>query len=324
MTIVVRDEADIVDEQIRFHLENDIDFILAVDHGSVDGTTDILRRYEREGCLKFTQKTDLAFSQSDWVTQMARLAATKFHADWVINSDADEFWMPRRGSLKDVLKAVPSRFGAIRGIWRHFVLRPEGSDPFYERMIVRRRPNDDVTSPYHVQVKTVHRAVADVVVSGGSHDANGRGLNLIREWYPFEVLHFPIRTRAQFERKYKAAWVGHDLDGSTSMPRHIEATASRLRSDGDDVYNAFLIDDESLVDGIANGTLFIDTRVRDELRIGVSSRQSPLSHADDAVLAEEIDMLLENDAARRLPLRASAFERRLEDVEHRHSTLQAP
>ena len=95
MTLVVRDEADVIDDQIRFHLEHGVDLVLATDHGSVDGTTEILRRYEREGSLKLTRRTDEAFAQSEWVTQMARQAATEFGADWVINSDADEFWMVR-------------------------------------------------------------------------------------------------------------------------------------------------------------------------------------------------------------------------------------
>ena len=42
---------------------------------------------------------------------MGRLAATEFGADWVIHSDADEFWWPRGESLKDVLDVDP---GALR------------------------------------------------------------------------------------------------------------------------------------------------------------------------------------------------------------------
>ena len=61
--------------------------------------------------------------QAEWVTRMSRLAATEHGADWVIPSDADEFWWPRGGSLAEILAAVPARFGAVRGLVRNFVLR---------------------------------------------------------------------------------------------------------------------------------------------------------------------------------------------------------
>jgi hypothetical protein len=44
---------------------------------------------------------------------MARLACTEFAADWVINNDADEFWWPERGDLKQVLGAVPPSCDAV-------------------------------------------------------------------------------------------------------------------------------------------------------------------------------------------------------------------
>ena len=147
MTLLVRDEEDVLDTQLRYHLEHGIDFVLATDHRSSDGSTEILRRYEREGHLRLLRETAAALRQSEWVTRMARLAASEHAADWVLNGDADEFWWPREGSLREVLEAVPSRFGAIRGLWRHFVPRPGRGEPFHERMIVRRRSTDDFTSP---------------------------------------------------------------------------------------------------------------------------------------------------------------------------------
>ena len=49
MTLLARDEADIVDAQIAFHLHAGVDFVVATDNRSEDGTTEILERYERAG-----------------------------------------------------------------------------------------------------------------------------------------------------------------------------------------------------------------------------------------------------------------------------------
>ena len=68
---------------------------------------------------------------------MAQLAATELGADWVLNADADEFWWPQGSGLKDVLAAVPERYGVVRAAWRNFVPRPLDADFFAERMTVR-------------------------------------------------------------------------------------------------------------------------------------------------------------------------------------------
>ena len=107
MTLLVRDEADIVDEQIAFHLDAGVDFVIATDNRSQDGTTEILERYEREGRLHLIRESGEDLRQSEWVTRMARLAATDFGADWVLNTDADEFWWPQGGGLGEVLAADP-------------------------------------------------------------------------------------------------------------------------------------------------------------------------------------------------------------------------
>ena len=51
-TLVVRDETDVVDTQISYHLNAGVDFVIASDHESRDGTTEILESYARDGHLR--------------------------------------------------------------------------------------------------------------------------------------------------------------------------------------------------------------------------------------------------------------------------------
>ena len=136
MTLLARNEEDILDAHLAFHLNAGVDFVIAIDNGSDDGTTEILESYARDGHVDLTRE-DRDYNQAEWVTQMARRAATEFGADWVINSDADEFYWPRGGTLKDVLAAVPTGYGGVRGMLRNFAPRPFGDDFFAERMTVR-------------------------------------------------------------------------------------------------------------------------------------------------------------------------------------------
>ena len=160
-TLVVRDEADIVGEQIAYHLNAGVDFVIASDHASEDGTTQdpraIRSRRSSEAHPSAREMRD-----GPWRTHMARLASTEHGADWVINTDADEFWMPRGGTLKDVFTAVPASLGGIYALSKHFVPRPEDGSPFFERMTVHASPAvaiNDPTSPFRPHLKVAHRAV---------------------------------------------------------------------------------------------------------------------------------------------------------------------
>src|SRR3954452_15414253 len=137
MTLLARDEADVVDANLTYHLNAGVDFVIAMDNLSQDGTTDILESYEKDGQLHLIRQDGEYLRQADWITQMGWMAASEFGADWVIHSDADEFWWPRGESLKDVLDSIPARYGVVRALLRHFVPRPEDGQPFAERMTVR-------------------------------------------------------------------------------------------------------------------------------------------------------------------------------------------
>ena len=51
MTLKVRDEEDVLEANLRYHLAQGIDFFIVTDNGSVDRTPEILSRYQAAGLL---------------------------------------------------------------------------------------------------------------------------------------------------------------------------------------------------------------------------------------------------------------------------------
>jgi glycosyl transferase family 2 len=333
MTLLVRDEADIVDAQIAFHLNAGVDFVIATDNRSEDGTTEILERYERQGQLHLIREPGDDYRQSEWVSRMAQLAATEFDADWIINTDADEFWWPREGSLKDVLAAVPERYGAVRGAWRIFVPRPDDDAFFAERMTVRRLTSTFEAHPLSTHSKSAHRAVADVRIGRGNHEAFADGLFPLRGWYPVAILHLPVRSREQCERKYVTQFVTIVRNAEKGIPVHwTEAYDLYSAGRGDeDFYAPLVVDDEALERGLADGTLAVDTRLRDVLRsLGFGEGAGSASGetqprlvfrrpdvADEALFASEASSLPESDVGLVLGSRIEDLENRVGRLERR-------
>ncbi len=76
--------------------------------------------------------------QDVWATEMAQQAAKGFGADWVINSDADEFWWPEEGgSLKNVLSLVHQSIDYLVVERSNFLYVGEFTGMFQEIMIYR-------------------------------------------------------------------------------------------------------------------------------------------------------------------------------------------
>jgi Glycosyl transferase family 2 len=324
MTLLVRDEADIVDENIAFHLAVGVDFVIAADNASTDGTTEILEEYARNGHLHRISLQD-PFSQIEVVTQMARLAATDFGADWVINSDADEFWWPRIGSLKELLGAVPPRFGGVRGMWRNFVPRPDGPESLAERMTIRAQEPPRGLHPFNPHFKTVHRASLDVEVGGGNHDVIGTGLAPLYGWYPIDILHFPIRSREQFERKFLRWWQITAVDGEASNPFYNTVRDAHREGRIAELYDPLVVDDEQLARRLADGTLIEDTRLRDALRSLAHDPVEPLRPRDvgDPGYLIELAYLEDHSPFVRAQQSIEALEARVSRLE-RGAAIRAP
>src|ERR1700722_10806866 len=103
MTLLGRDEEAVLAANFDFHLFQGIDFFVVTDNLSVDRTRDIIEEYVRRGVAVRLFESNDDYSQYRWVTKMARIAALRYGADWVINNDADEFWAPSDpyGSVKE-------------------------------------------------------------------------------------------------------------------------------------------------------------------------------------------------------------------------------
>ena len=113
LTLLCRNEIDIIESMIRFHLAHGVDFIVATDNGSSDGTRNCLQHYVKSSKLLLIDQSESTHDQAVWVTAMARIATEQLGADWLIHSDADEFWWPLDGDLKTTLQAVPPGVQAL-------------------------------------------------------------------------------------------------------------------------------------------------------------------------------------------------------------------
>lgn len=102
MTIVVRNEEEVIERHIRFHKAMGVDGFIVTSHKSTDKTNEILENLKREGLvLEIIYKNTPNHQHSVWVNDMIRIAKRKYKANWVINSDADEFYYSKNLNLKE-------------------------------------------------------------------------------------------------------------------------------------------------------------------------------------------------------------------------------
>jgi hypothetical protein len=181
MALTPPDEPELLEAHVSFHLNAGVDLVLL----STESLPAVLQPYAREGYLQGVS----AGEGPDRSTRMVRLAATEHGADWVIDSDSREYWWPRGESLKDVLVAIPPRYGIVQALVRDFVARPADERPFPNRVTIRRslQAPDAPTEPPASALRPVYRAHPDLVVG----ETGGRVP--LRAWYPIELLRFPAR-----------------------------------------------------------------------------------------------------------------------------------
>lgn len=282
LTLLCRDEADVVDEMVCFHLAHGVDQVIATDNRSHDATRSILERHQRAGRLLLLDEPSHIHDQASWVTRMARLAVERFGADWVITADADEFWWPQGGNLKTELAGVQAPWQAL-SVGRSNFLPPDPAAkpglPFYEVMVVREQQSLN-TFGHPLPPKVCHRGLARIAVEDGNHAVRLEGEGLpAPPLAGIEILHVPVRSYGQFERKIRQGAealasnkrVAHTSIGGTW--RHLYDQHWRQGRLGA-YYGSLRPDATALQRGLEEGTLIEDLRLRNTLRdlMGAAAR----------------------------------------------------
>jgi glycosyl transferase family 2 len=293
MTLLVRNEADILADQLRLHYALGVDAVIVTDNASTDATPEILREFARDHELHIWPEPSNDFEQSAWVTRMAR-QAVELGADWVINADADEFHWPEVGTLKDVFAAVPERYGVLEMPVSHFV--PTSDDPgaWHERLLLRECRSVKPSGRAHAR-NVAHRAHPEVVVHKGNHQISGAPLEELPGWRPVTVLHFPIRSYEQYEHKIAAG--GKHFTGGHAIwvPGEKETGISRIYRDGRlrESYAAKRFDHAAAAEALRSGRLVLDDRLRRFLAGGAGPPKPPpaggaLAYPDDPPAVAEL------------------------------------
>jgi hypothetical protein len=123
-------------------------------------------------------------------------------------------------------------------------------------------PINDPNSLFRPNLKAIHRGDPEVTLSAGAHTLLESRLIPLRGWYPVELLHFPIRSFEQCNRKYANL---RDALGASRNAYYDEVQRARQEGRFTDFYESLVVDDAALERGVQDGSLVIDTRLRDAL-----------------------------------------------------------
>jgi len=230
---MLRNEADIVEPFVRHNLTL-LDGLIAVDHGSQDGTGEILAALAAEGLpLEIEHDKSVGYFQSEIMTRTSRRIFAERNADYVFALDADEFIkMPSRPVLEGVLASIPPGLHAAMD-WQTYVPEFDGAPPPRNPMVLaKRRLAQERHGLYKVIVNRALSENPDAVIAMGNHlvlpsarPGHVPSVNLARLSADVVALaHLPVRSARQLTNKILVGWLAH-----CAAKRHSPNMASHWR-----------------------------------------------------------------------------------------------
>ena len=205
MTLLVRNEEDIIEKNIRFHAASGVDSFIVMDNLSTDRTAQIIKSLSKEFKIDYIYQPSDTYDQAIWVTKMAIKSAKEHHADWVINSDADEFWVHPKNDLKSMLGEVNKNIGVINV--RRYNAIPIGDSTKASRSspehTIHFESNSTNCLGQSLPAKVIHRASSQVQVAQGNHSVSGICGEVMTAQKDLTILHFPYRSFHTYCRKIR-------------------------------------------------------------------------------------------------------------------------
>lgn len=203
MTLLVKDEDDMLEENLIFHKAMGVDGFIITDNNSSDRTPEIIRKYKDKGwILEVVEEKATDYQQKKWVDRMIWKAKKDYKADWIINADADELWYAPSGDLKTEL--VASKANVLTCEMK--CVFPEENKPFWQWG----QTVEVVTNPEHYNLsryslfgrqnkKVIHRTVGYIQISMGNHKVTMFPKKTAKS--NIHIYHYNIRGRQPFLEK---------------------------------------------------------------------------------------------------------------------------
>jgi len=222
LAILTRDEADIIEQNIRHHADQGVDCFVVTDNGSRDGTREILDHLSGEFDLEVIDEPSLTIDHDLWITRMAYKVRDHYKADWLMIGNADEFWLSDDLTIAQAIDrdiataAVPGRTIASLHCQRN-------------TMIPSRELALDTNYSFLDNIYKVLETLADHDRPGSWHENNsstliktlpGKAISRVAamtentnflqdplkprndiDGMSVRILHYPVRSYHQFEKK---------------------------------------------------------------------------------------------------------------------------
>lgn len=196
MTLLVKNEEDILEKNIRFHKAMGVDGFIVTSHNSTDSTDDILKKLQKEGIVKeIIYETSPKYEQAKFVDRMIKIAKDKYKADWVINADADEFFYPENHNLKQGIfdADVAGLNCIIPDIINYF--SEDKKDYLREGQLFKIRTKEGT--------KVIHNTADYVKIHMGNHDVDMKDNKRRLHTSDIYIYHYHIGNYSAYEEKVK-------------------------------------------------------------------------------------------------------------------------